>query len=208
MEKMTETRMETAERDGDASRRRPFMLGCLTGLVLGSVGLVAAVVAGSYVFQDQMVAQKRARLKPPPVTLGVRADYSMVLQRLDGPDVAMESFRGKPVFLHFWSPDCVNCLPELEGLNRLFLETEALDLIFACVAVSGFDGLPDTARKEGLQFPVYYFKGELPELYAGGIPGTFIADREGSLALRHQGSAKWDDPSVAALLRFLAGPGE
>lgn len=200
--------METAERAGNASRRRPFLLGCLTGLVLGSVGLVATVVAGSYVFQDQLVAQKRAKLKPPPVTLGVRADYSMVLQRLDGPEVSMESFRGKPVFLHFWSPDCVNCLPELDGLNRLYSETADLDLVFACVAVAGFDDLPDMARTQALAFPVFYYKGELPELYSGGIPGTFVADREGSLALRHQGSAKWDDPSVAALLRFLAGAGE
>jgi peroxiredoxin len=37
----------------------------------------------------------------------------------------------------------------------------------------------------------------------GVYPATFIIDRDGRIVVRHLGTARWDDPSVAKFLRGL-----
>ena len=193
------------------SRRRPFLWGCLPGSVLPVAALAGGVLAASVVFEKQIIAAKRAKLAAPPVTLGVQADFSLTLARPDGTTGTLEEFRGRPVFLHFWSPNCPACLAELEGLNALHRLTEGSAVAFVSVALGDADDVRRALAGYTAEFPVYRHEGALPAVYGAGVPSTCIIDRHGALALKHSGPAKWDDPSVAALLDVLAsapGPPE
>lgn len=197
------TEAETSPRPSP-SRRRPFVWGCLTGSVLTVAALAGGVLAASVVFEKQIVAAKRAKLAAPPVTLGVQADFSLSLSKPDGTAGTLEEFRGRPVFLHFWSPNCPGCLAELEGLNALFRRTSGSEIAFVSVALGDEEDVRRALAGYAAEFPVYRHGGALPAVYGSGVPSTCIIDRSGALALKHAGPAKWDDPSVAALLDVLA----
>jgi thiol-disulfide isomerase/thioredoxin len=191
------------------SRRKPFLWGCLAGVlgtILGLVLLMAGIVALTYVkpVQDFWVAKKRAQLKTVAPGAGLTGDYSLNLEQVDGAPLAMESLKKRTVFLHFWSPSCINCLPELAGLNKLHKSLAGSDVAFVAVAIAGFDDLQKVAKENGVNFPLYICRGALPELYQGGAPITVILSPSGDVVLRHKGSAKWDSPAVTALLKGLS----
>ncbi len=191
------------------SRRKPFLWGCATGVlatVLGLVLLMAGLVALSYLkpVQDYWVAKKREQLKTIAPGSGLPGDYSLKLEQADGAPLDLESLKGKTVFLHFWSPACINCLPELAGLNKLHQSLARSDVAFVAVAIAGFDDLPAVAKQYGVGFPLYSYKKALPALYQGGTPVTVILSPSGDVVLKHKGSAKWDSPSVTALLKGLS----
>ena len=191
------------------SRRKPFLWGCATGVLgtfLSLVLLTVGLVALSYYkpFQDFLVAHKKAQLKPATPGSGIDGDYSLKLEQTGGEPLALETLKGKTVFLHFWSPACFNCLPELTGLNRLYQSLQGSDVQFVAVAISGLDELSRVAQENGLSFPLYSFKDPLPPLYQGGTPITVILSPAGEVVLKHKGSAKWDAPEVTALLKGLS----
>lgn len=187
------------------SRRKPFLLGCAFGVML-PVLFVVGLVSLTYLkpVQDLWVAKKQAQLKTAAPGSGLSGDYSLNLEQVNGAPLALESLKGKPVFLHFWSPTCFNCLPELAGLNKLYQSLEGSGVAFVAVAIAGFDELPAVAREYGLNFPLYSCKTALPALYQGGTPVSVILSPSGDVLLKHQGSAKWDSPSITALLKGLS----
>jgi peroxiredoxin len=172
--------------------------------VLTVAALAGGVLAASVLFEKQIIAAKQAKLAAPPVTLGVQADFSLSLAKPDGTAGTLEEFRGRPLFLHFWSPNCPGCLAELAGLNALFRQTGGSEVAFVSVALGDEADVRRALTGYTAEFPVYRHEGALPPVYGSGVPSTFIVDRNGALALKHAGPAKWDDPSVAALLEVLA----
>ncbi len=201
---MTET-TETLSVPARPSRRKPFLLGCAVGVML-PILFVVGLVFLTYLkpVQDFWVAKKRAQLKTAALSTGLAGDYSLKLEQADGAPLALESLKGKPVFLHFWSPTCFNCLPELGGLNKLYRSLEGSDVVFVAVAIAGFDELPKVAKENNLLFPLYFCRDALPAMYQGGTPVSVVLSPSGDIVLKHQGSAKWDSPAVTALLKGLS----
>ena len=191
------------------SRRKPFLWGCATG-VLGTLVMLVLLIAGMVALtyykpvQDYWVAKQRTQLKTVAPNSGLIGDYSLKLEQVDGAPLALESLKGKPVFLHFWSPVCIHCLTELAGLNQLYQSLEGSDVAFVAVAIGGFDELPKVARENGVKFPLYFYKKSLPKVYQGGGPTSVILSPSGDVVLRHHGEAKWDSSSVTALLKGLS----
>ena len=189
------------------SRRKPFLWGCAIGSIFMPVFLVVGGVALTYFkpVHDFVVASERAKLKTAALSSGIAGDFSLKLEQVDGAPLALESLKGKPLFLHFWSPACPHCLAELPGLNRLYQSLAGSDVVFVAVAIAGFDELPQVARENGIKFPLYSCKSALPGAYQGGsAPITIILSPSGDIVLRHFGSAKWDSPAVTALLKGLS----
>ncbi len=184
---------------------RGFAAGCLLGLMLGCIGLLAAGVGGALLLKDQLVAQKAAQLEAPPVPLGREADFGWRIERADGAPLELDSLRGKVIFLHFWAPNCIHCLPELPSINRLYQTTDRDEVAVVCVAVAGFDGLAAFMQKEGLAFPACFEDGPVPGAYPfRGPPATFILSRDGRVGFEHHGPARWDAQEVRTYLERLA----
>jgi thiol-disulfide isomerase/thioredoxin len=191
------------------SGTKAFGCGCLTGGVLAYLAL-AALLAGTYFFyRDGVVDSMAGRMKAPPITTNVTARYDWHVIDANGDRVSLEQARGKALFLNFWHPDCLACLAELDAVDRLYTATENPNIAFFTI-IQGSELDPGAIREQhALEAPVYRATGEIPEPFGETtIPRTYVVAPDGSVALKHFGAARWDDPSAVALLEFLAKSAE
>ena len=182
--------------------KRPFLWGCLTGGVLTVVLLAGGTLASSYLLKSAVVAFKAKKLSPPPITLDEQADYDWSLTDAEGAPYPMQSAAGKTVVLHFWHPDCVSCLAEIETLNQLWERMEPEGMVFLGVGLSTPEKVADAAKQWNIQFPVYPFQGARPKIFqATAIPATYILSPDGRVVFKHMGGARWDEAMVMDYLR-------
>jgi len=182
---------------------RSFVMGCLCGVLLGCLGLVLCALSIVYFFKDWVVDSNAKRLRTPPITLGVKADYDWQVIGLDGAPLPMKELEGKTVFLNFWHPDCVPCLAEISAINALYDDVAPEGVAFLGIALGDEDEVRAAVQHEGVRFPVYRLQGQRPAVYATTItPATFIIAPKGDIVFKHEGAAKWDDPATAAFLRL------
>ncbi|MBT8365334.1 MAG: TlpA family protein disulfide reductase [Deltaproteobacteria bacterium] len=128
------------------------------------------------------------------------------LKDLNGQPVSLSDFRGKIVFLNFWTTWCYDCrieMPDMEKLHQKFKNKD-----FAMVAIN-------------LQEPVFqvkqFFKnfkltftalldldGEVGAHFRiTAIPTTFILDKEGLIIGKAMGPREWDGKKAFALFKHL-----
>lgn len=185
--------------------RKSFIGGCLLGGVLSIVLLFAVSLGGTVLFREFLVAKMGKDLKAPEITTGAKADYSLKVTKPDGTPFDMASVQGKPVFLNFWSPNCPHCESELSNIEALYQMCTGFGVEFMCVSVDTPEAVPGLVAKYGLTVPVYNLQGQRPPIYdSESAPITFFLTKDGEIALRIRGGAKWDDLSVAALLKILS----
>lgn len=184
---------------------RSFLFGCFTGFILAILLIIGATIGGVYGFKSFWIQQTAGKLKPPPITTGMKADFSWTLTALDGTAYDFVQLQGKTVLLNFWNPDCLHCLAEIDALNALYNTIQGSTIQLAGVVTEEEENLPEAVQNHGIRFPVYSFKGALPAVFqTSSRPATFIIAPDGNIVFKHLGAAKWDDPSVASFLTMLA----
>lgn len=185
--------------------RKAFAGGCLLGGVLSIVLLFGGALGGTVLFREFLVAKMGKDLKAPEITTGAKADYTLKVKALDGTPFDMAAAKGKPVFLNFWSPNCSHCESSLTAIQTLYEMCTGFGAEFMCVAVDSPEAVPALVERYGLTVPVYLLEGERPPIYdSENAPITFFLTRDGEIALRLRGAAKWDDLGVAALMKILS----
>lgn len=185
--------------------RKAFVGGCLLGGFASIALLFAVALGGTMVFREFFVAKMSKDLKAPEITTGAKADYSLAVNKLDGTAFDMASVKGRAAFINFWSPNCPHCESELSNIEELYRMCTGFGVEFMCVAVDTPEAVPGLVQKYGLTVPVYNLKGSRPPIYdSESAPITFFLTKDGEIALRLRGSAKWDDIGVAALLKILS----
>jgi peroxiredoxin len=118
-----------------------------------------------------------------PVEVGTRApDFK--LTSLDGPDISLSSQRGNVVILNFWATWCGPCraeMPTLEKVGQTYRD-RGLRVIGVDVQESP-DKVRDFLPEVGVTFPIVFDSDTaLARRYrAGGLPASFIIDREGTV---------------------------
>lgn len=125
---------------------------------------------------------------------------------LNGRPVSLSDFRGKIVFLNFWTTWCFDCrieMPHMEKLHQQFKNKE-----FEMVAVNlqepvsqvkqffkdyklSFTALLDSDGEVGAHFRIT------------AIPTTFILNRQGIIIGKVTGPRKWDGKKAFALFEHL-----
>lgn len=185
--------------------RKAFIGGCLLGGITSIVLLFAVALGGTVLFRDLFVAKMTKDLKAPVISTGSMADYSLPVNTLDGAPFDMATFKGKAIFLNFWSPNCAHCESELPNIEELYRMCTGFGVEFMCVAVESPEAVPGLIEKYGLTVPIYILNGTRPTIFdSESAPITFFITKDGEIALRIRGGAKWDDLSVAALLKILS----
>ena len=128
------------------------------------------------------------------------------LKDLNGRLVSLSDFRGKIVFLNFWTTWCYACrieMPDMEKLHQKFKNQD-----FAMVAINlqesvsqvkqffknfklTFTALLDSGGEVGAHFMIT------------AIPTTFILDKKGIIIGKVMGPREWDSKAAIALFENL-----
>ena len=119
-----------------------------------------------------------------------------------GKMVDLKSFAGKKVFVNLWATWCPPCRTEMPSIESLYQDTNKENVQFVMLSLDNdFETAKNYVQEKGLNLPIYYPAGDLPNLFAvNGIPTTFIFNEEGQLIERREGSDNYDTPAYRNLL--------
>jgi len=119
-------------------------------------------------------------------------DFTML--DMDGNEVTLTSFVGKPMILNFWASWCGPCKSEMPDIQR-FYEKYGEEIHFLIVnCTDGSRETLDTAKAfiadSGYTFPVYFDTTSMGAYTYGAssIPLTFFIDAQGNLAAYYMGA--------------------
>ena len=116
------------------------------------------------------------------------------LKDLDGNEVSLSSFKGKPVLLNFWATWCYFCKKERKELDALYKAYNDKDLVIIAVALDKSKKVVENFMKV---HPADYIvltdtKMTSAAMYGvRGYPNTFLIDREGVIKYKIPGYRKW-----------------
>ena len=129
------------------------------------------------------------------------------LKSLNGGQVSLGDFKGKPVLITFWATWCDSCKEELPLLEK-FSAGKKDQLTILLIAIDG-------ERKRAAQKIVSQNKITLPVLLLlkekvmdqygvrGWIPLTFLVDQKGMLVGKIVGERDWGKPEAWSCLKEL-----
>jgi len=104
------------------------------------------------------------------------------LTGLDGQEVTLSEFRGKPVLLNFWATWCGPCRLEMPFLQDIYEKWTGEGLVLLAVNLQEDPAkVKEFIDNAGYTFPVLLSPGnEVPLAYnIRGIPATFFIDADG-----------------------------
>ena len=201
---------------------RRFVLGLGVGI---AITVVVLDIWGRYlVRQEVYLAQPRLVQPFNRATLPVRPQSSQglgqpwlptapnaanddwVLRPLGGQPTSLAQLKGKVVFLNFWSTTCMPCIAEMPGIEALHNSLKNEPVSFLAVTQDDEKSVRAFLREYPIAVPVYLAGRDVAaDLTPGGLPTTFILDREGAVVYREVGAANWDDDRVRTFIRGLTG---
>jgi len=125
---------------------------------------------------------------------------------VDARQLSLTDLRGRVVVVNFWASWCLECRPEMPGLERLHREFASRGL-----AIIGINAREDRqaagryATELGLTFPVVLDQdGKNNNLYGViGIPTTFVIARDGRPVAFGVGPRDWASRPARALIEAL-----
>jgi thiol-disulfide isomerase/thioredoxin len=136
----------------------------------------------------------------------VKVPVEIKLKDVNGNEVRLSDFRGKVVFLNFWTTWCPTCrieMPSMEKLHQKFKDKDfamvAIDLQESASQVKAFfkeykltfTALLDSTGDVGVRFRI------------NAIPTTFILDQKGRIIAKAVGPREWDSKKSIALFEHL-----
>ncbi len=116
------------------------------------------------------------------------ADFSLL--DISGKPVRLSDYTGKVILLDFWATWCPPCIKEIPHFNELSKEYGDKGLVVLGISADR-DGVAAVEKFQKERFPIDYrvamvdqetfstYQSYLPRNERGGIPFTFIIDREG-----------------------------
>lgn len=125
---------------------------------------------------------------------------------LDGRTVNLSDFKGKIVFLNFWTTWCAACRDEMPQMEKLYAKFKNAD--FAMLAVDLQESaavVRDFFKYYKLSFTALLDPDAMARsLFAvRSIPTTLILDKEGRIVGAAVGSREWDSKESLALFELL-----
>ena len=146
--------------------------------------------------------------QPPALdgpTPTLTADYGWALEDLEGKAVSLADYRGRTIVLNLWATWCPPCRQEMPSLVALAGHSELAKVAFLCVTdEKATESVKRYAASEMVGLTVLRADGVPAVFKSDGIPATYVIAPDGKVVVSHIGAAKWDDPSVVALLKDLA----
>lgn len=140
---------------------------------------------------------------------GKAAPLDFTLKDMNGVDVKLASFKGKPIIVNFWATWCGPCRAEIPSLVELQTQygAEGKDVVILGISVDDpIEKLKPYAVQMKMNYPVLVGNGrdDVQDAFGPlwGIPVTVFIDREGRIAKKHSGIASKEqfEQEIKALL--------
>ncbi|HEY3158015.1 MAG TPA: TlpA disulfide reductase family protein [Vicinamibacterales bacterium] len=140
---------------------------------------------------------------------GKAAPLDFTLKDMNGVDVKLASFKGKPIVLNFWATWCGPCRAEIPSLVELNTQysAEGKDVVILGISVDDpVEKLKPYASQMKMNYPVLVGNGrdDVQDAFGPlwGIPVTVFIDRDGRIAKKHSGIASKEqfEQEIKALL--------
>ena len=129
-----------------------------------------------------------------PLPVGGVLAQDFTLKTLDGDEVSLSQFRGRPVLINFWASWCPPCRLEMPDLVRAYEAHKTEEFVILGINLTFQDSLPDVqafVEEFNMTFPVLLDEtGEVTlNLYQlRGLPMSIFVDRDGLIARMHTGA--------------------
>ena len=165
------------------------------------LAILLAIAAGLFLFAHYKFGRPHlddvSSRKPAP-------DFS--LQALNGSALSLSEYKGKVVLVNFWATWCDPCRREIPRF--VDLQKKYADRGFQIVGISLDDdakAVPLFYQEYKMNYPVAVGNDKLAESFGNvlGLPVNFLIDRDGRIAARHMGEARFPEleSEIKALLR-------
>ena len=175
--------------------------GALYNSLAGSVQLGGLVTTPTETQAPTQVPTETAPEEPTETTETQPTEPSahiapdFLLLDMEGNEVTLASFFGKPIILNFWASWCGPCKMEMPEIQK-FYDKYGQEIHFLLVSVDdSLDAAKTFISDSGYTFPVY-FDTNMECAYGygvSGIPMTFFIDKEGNLISGKSGMISEDD---------------
>jgi len=116
---------------------------------------------------------------------------------MDGNEVSLSDFKGKPIVLNFWATWCYYCKEEMPDFNKAYKEYPNLQFLM----VNATDGVQETKEKatkyvkeQGFDFPIFFDENReaVTNYQVTGFPATYFIDAEGKLVTYASGMIDYE----------------
>jgi peroxiredoxin len=176
----------------------------LTLLWLGPVLFLLCIVVYGLLSRDSASPNNTVPRVGQPL-----ADFT--LPDLQGHSVQLSALRGKVVFINVWATWCPPCVDEMPTMQRLHerLHSRGLEILAISLDALGAQVVEPFMRDYRLTFTALLDpKGTVERLYrTGGVPESFIVDKQGRLVEKIVGPRDWTHPHLLATFeRLLEAP--
>jgi len=140
---------------------------------------------------------------------GKDAPLQFTLKDMNGVDVKLAAFKGKPIVVNFWATWCGPCRAEIPSLVELQTKynAEGTDVVILGVSVDDpVAKLKPYAAQMKMNYPVLVGNGrdDVQDAFGPlwGIPVTVFIGRDGKIAKKHSGIASKEqfEQEIKALL--------
>ena len=154
-------------------------------LFVASLCLLAIIMVG--LLRPGSASPISPSTSSPGAPIGLQvgdAAPNFTLKTLDGKQVSLSDYRGKPVMINFWYATCPGCLAETPGIERFYAAELAAGKSFVILAVNSVDDAPTAqqfVQQYGMTYtPVLDDNQRVATLYnLNATPTSYFIDRQG-----------------------------
>ena len=131
-----------------------------------------------------------------------------IIEDLQGNEISLSSFKGKPVLLNFWATWCPYCRKEREHLNSLYDEYKDRGLVIVSVSTDkSVAKVKKYMQKVPSEFVIINDRyGEVSAKYGvTALPTSFLITRDGKIMHKFMGYRKWTSSDSKSIINSLIG---
>lgn len=175
------------------NKKKNFMIMLLLFVVLLGGASILYSKLGQKIQSDQIAVQEDAETEKEEKQQNRKASDFTVYD-LDGNEVHLSDYYGKPIVLNFWASWCGPCKMEIPDFEAEYLEKgESVQFLMVNMTDGSretLDTASDYVESEGYTLPVFYDTesdaAEIYEVYS--LPTTYFINSEGYIAAQATGA--------------------
>jgi thiol-disulfide isomerase/thioredoxin len=168
---------------------------------------LAFVFFSPYIFEDRAIGETHFIESLSLFRFDEKIEaQNFALMDLSGNEAQLKDYRGKVVFLNFWTTWCPACRVEMPSMEKLYREFKNKGFIILAVDMQeDSETVRKFKAKYKLSFPILLdTEGAVASYYAvNAIPVTYLIDRAGYLYAAAMGARDWASEDAFQLIKHL-----